>query len=114
MAYVVSRLCRECKDTACVAVCPVDCFYVPVAATAELPDQLYISSAECIDCGACEPECPWEAITAGDAVPDLFADDTPLNVRCDTERDLFVVAKKEEKPKPSVDQVQANKAKWGL
>ena len=78
MTYTVSRLCRDCKDTACVAVCPVYCFYVPKpeAVTAELPDQLYISPAECIDCGACEPECPWEAITAEDAVPEPFLDHT--------------------------------------
>ena len=114
MTYVVSRLCRDCKDTACVAVCPVDCFYVPKQATEDLPDMLYISAAECIDCGACEPECPWEAITAGDAVPEPFSDDTPLNLRCDTERELFDVAKHNEKPKPSVEEVQANKAKWGL
>ena len=24
MAYVITRLCRDCIDTACVAVCPVD------------------------------------------------------------------------------------------
>ena len=25
MAYIITRLCRDCVDTACVAVCPVDC-----------------------------------------------------------------------------------------
>ncbi len=115
MTYVVSRLCRDCKDTACVAVCPVDCFYEPNEVSADLPNQLYISVAECIDCGACEPECPWEAITAGDAVPEPFAaEDTPLNARCDTERDKFHVSKTVETHKPSPDEVKANKAKWGL
>ncbi len=114
MTYVVSRLCRDCKDTACVAVCPVDCFYVPKEPSGDLPDQLYISEDECIDCGACEPECPWEAITAGDAVPEPFADDYQLNIRCDSERDKFEVAVNVEKPKPTVEEVQANKAKWGL
>jgi len=114
MTYTVSRLCRDCKDTACVAVCPVDCFYVPKEPTDDLPDQLYISPSECIDCGACEPECPWEAITAEDAVPEPFVDDTPLNARCDTERDLFDLAVTIEKPKPSPEEVAANKAKWGL
>jgi ferredoxin len=33
----------------------VDCFYAG-------DDQLYINPNECIDCGACEPECPVEAI----------------------------------------------------
>ena len=32
--------------------------------------QFYIDPDECIDCGACEPECPVTAIFAEDAVPD--------------------------------------------
>ena len=35
----------------------------------EGPDQLFIDPEECIDCGACEPECPVEAIFPEDAVP---------------------------------------------
>ena len=27
MAYIITRLCRDCVDTGCVAVCPVDCIY---------------------------------------------------------------------------------------
>ena len=27
MTYIITRLCRDCVDTACVAVCPVDCIY---------------------------------------------------------------------------------------
>ncbi|HXI04479.1 MAG TPA: 4Fe-4S dicluster domain-containing protein [Candidatus Saccharimonadales bacterium] len=114
MTYVVSRLCRDCKDTGCVSVCPVDCFYVPKAPSEELPDQLYISADECIDCGACEPECPWEAITEGEAVPEPFADDTPLNALCDSRRDEFDLAVHEEKERPSPEEVVRNKAKWGL
>src|SRR5262245_66376880 len=81
MSYVVTRLCRGNKDTSCVAVCPVDCFYVPNAATAELPDQLYISPAECINCSACVDACPWQAIFDEGDVPAAFADDTALNAR---------------------------------
>ena len=32
--------------------------------------QLYIDPEECIDCGACEPECPVDAIYDEDAAPD--------------------------------------------
>jgi ferredoxin len=32
----------------------------------------YINPDECIDCGACEPECPVEAIFADDAVPEQW------------------------------------------
>ena len=32
--------------------------------------QLYIDPEECIDCGACEPECPVEAIFEESEVPE--------------------------------------------
>ncbi len=55
MAYIVADPCVKCKYTDCVAVCPVDCFY-------EGKNMLVIHPDECIDCGACEPECPTTAI----------------------------------------------------
>ena len=55
MTFVVTDNCRRCRFTDCVAVCPVDCFHAD-------EDMLYIDPAECIDCGACVPECPVEAI----------------------------------------------------
>ena len=63
MAYIVAEPCINCKYTDCVAVCPVDCFYEGV-------NMLVISPDECIDCGACEPECPVEAIFAEEDMPD--------------------------------------------
>lgn len=63
MTYIIVEPCIGTKDSACVAVCPVDCIY-------EGDDQYYINPDECIDCGACEPECPVDAIFADDAVPD--------------------------------------------
>ncbi len=115
MTYVVTRLCREKTDTSCVTVCPVDCFYVPKEVSDKLPNHLYISAAECIDCGACEPECPWEAIFEGDAVPDPFKEkDTPLNLLSDDDRDSFETATNSEKPRPSTDEIAANKKAWGL
>ena len=55
MTYVIVEPCINVKDRSCVDVCPVDCIY-------EGEDQLYIHPDECIDCGACEPECPVTAI----------------------------------------------------
>jgi ferredoxin len=55
MTFVVTDNCQKCRFTDCVSVCPVDCFYGD-------DEQLYINPDECIDCGACEPECPVEAI----------------------------------------------------
>lgn len=63
MPYIITEACINVKDRACVDVCPVDCIY-------EGADQLYIHPDECIDCGACEPECPVSAIYSEEDVPD--------------------------------------------
>ena len=64
MAMVVTEPCFGCKYTDCVVVCPVDCFH-------EGESMLYIDPEECIDCGACVPECPVEAIFyEGDVPPE--------------------------------------------
>ncbi len=65
MAYVVTEPCVGVKDKACLAVCPCDCFY-------EDAQQLYIHPDECVDCGACEPECPVEAIYLDTEVPEKW------------------------------------------
>jgi ferredoxin len=62
MPYVITEPCIGTKDASCVEVCPVDCIY-------EGPDQYYIHPDECIDCGACEPECPVTAIFPDSDVP---------------------------------------------
>jgi NAD-dependent dihydropyrimidine dehydrogenase PreA subunit len=63
MTYVITEPCIGTKDQSCVEVCPVDCIY-------DAGDQFLINPEECIDCGACEPECPVEAIYPEDEVPD--------------------------------------------
>ena len=55
MTYVIALPCVDVKDRACVEECPVDCIY-------EGARSLYIHPDECVDCGACEPVCPVEAI----------------------------------------------------
>ena len=65
MAFVVTEPCIGTKSRDCVGVCPVDCFY-------EDAEQLYIHPDECIDCGACEPECPVDAIFTEADVPDRW------------------------------------------
>ena len=73
MAYIITRLCRDCVDTACVAVCPVDCIYRYTGSdSATFPNQLYIHPDECIDCTACVPVCPVEAIFAEGDVPEKW------------------------------------------
>ena len=63
MPYLIAQPCIDVKDRGCVDVCPVDCIY-------EGPDQLYIHPDECIDCGACEPECPVTAIFPEEDTPE--------------------------------------------
>ncbi len=62
MTYVITPGCVDLKDRACIDECPVDCIY-------EGPRMLYIHPDECVDCGACEPVCPVEAIYYEDDVP---------------------------------------------
>ena len=42
-------------------------------------EMLYIHPDECIDCGACEPECPVEAIFPEDEIPDDQKDFIRIN-----------------------------------
>jgi NAD-dependent dihydropyrimidine dehydrogenase PreA subunit len=55
MTYVITESCIDIKDRSCVEECPVDCIY-------EGGRKLYINPDECIDCGACAPACPMDAI----------------------------------------------------
>ncbi len=68
MTYTICEPCIDVKDRACVDECPVDCIY-------EGGRMLYIHPDECVDCGACEPVCPVEAIYYED---DLKEEDLPF------------------------------------
>ena len=65
MTYIIAEPCIDIKDRSCVDVCPVDCIH-------EAGRILVIDPEECIDCGACEPECPVEAIFPEDALPEKW------------------------------------------
>ena len=56
MTYLIAGPCIDVLDRSCMDECPVDCIY-------EGDRKLYIHPDECVDCGACEPVCPVEAIT---------------------------------------------------
>ncbi len=71
MAFVITEACIGTKDASCVKVCPVDCIHpAPTEEGFDTTDQLYIDPEVCIDCGACEPECPVTAIFAEEDVPE--------------------------------------------
>jgi NAD-dependent dihydropyrimidine dehydrogenase PreA subunit len=75
MAYVITTKCT--RVGSCVPVCPTDSIHF-VDGNAEWP-LYYINPDTCIDCGACEAECPEKAIFAGDDVPANMAACVQLN-----------------------------------
>ena len=83
MTFIITEPCVGTCDTVCVDVCPVDCIHGPISTNGmatEVPElraagklhdkQLYIDPETCIDCGACVPECPVDAIYPDYLVPD--------------------------------------------
>ncbi len=106
MTYIVTERCTSNRYTDCVADCPVDCFY-------ELkdPHMLIVNPDECIDCDACVPLCPVNAIYPEAEVPeeheewieknaaDLCTDDNRITETVgslDGALDIEAVKKKEE------------------
>ena len=92
MAYIVTEPCIGTKDRSCVEVCPVDCFYNDEnkelntkagkdAANEGDTGMLVIHPDECIHCGACEPECPVEAIYEDDSVPEKWKEYVEINTK---------------------------------
>ncbi|MFC4943533.1 4Fe-4S dicluster domain-containing protein [Pseudonocardia sp. GCM10023141] len=63
MPYVITDACVDVMDRSCVDQCPVDCIR-------EGTRMLYIDPEACIDCGACEPACPQEAIYLDLSLPE--------------------------------------------
>ncbi len=72
MAYVVTQPCFGCKYTDCVVVCPCESFR-------EGEQMLFIDPESCVDCDACVPECPVEAIFYEENVPPQWREFIELN-----------------------------------
>jgi NAD-dependent dihydropyrimidine dehydrogenase PreA subunit len=73
VTYVIAEPCVDLLDKACIEECPVDCIY-------EGGRMLYINADECVDCGACEPVCPVEAIFYEDDLPEKWHDYQQANI----------------------------------
>ena len=56
MPHIVNDNCRLCLFTDCVEHCPVHCFHAD-------EERTYIDPEVCIDCSACVPACPMQAIS---------------------------------------------------
>ena len=77
MAYVIAEPCIDVLDISCVSVCPVDCIHYDEGTDRKL----FIDPNECIDCGACEPECPVNAIFPEESLPDRSGRSTRRSTR---------------------------------
>ena len=98
MPYIVTDNCYDCRFTDCVTVCPVECFHGD-------GKMLYIDPDECIDCGACEPECPVQAIFEDSEVPDDKQEWVAINA--EKAPSLPVVADKQD-PLPSAEEKKSS------
>ncbi|MCB9778893.1 MAG: ferredoxin family protein [Alphaproteobacteria bacterium] len=103
MPFVVAEPCVKCKYTDCVEVCPVDCFH-------EGENMLVIDPVECIDCGACVPECPAEAIYLDEDLPAKWAEYEALNARL---AEKWPVLSGAREPLPDADDWKGRSGKRG-
>ncbi len=83
MTHVITALCL--RDSACVDVCPVEC--IIQGKPEEQWPWYMIDPDTCIDCGACVPECPYEAIFPEDEVPTAYTMKADQYL-CDTKEKL--------------------------
>ena len=114
MAFTITQLCTDCNDISCTQVCPVDCIYEYNGDDPSIPkNMLLIDPDECIDCNACVPECPWEAIFENEEVPDVFKDDIELNAKI-MDQPRIVPERPADMTTPTSEEVQANKEKKGF
>ena len=116
MIYVITRLCRDCVDGACVEVCPVDCIveHRPAEGPSELPRQLFINPDLCISCDQFVPACPWEAIYQERDVPARFRDDIALNELASTRNAEFHVPVTRLLRGATREEADENKRRWGI
>ncbi len=75
MSHVITEKCLGERYGSCVAVCPVDCIH-PGDYKGEV--FMIIDPETCIDCGACIPECPINAIVGS-------VDDDPAYAKINAE-----------------------------
>ncbi|MBN1264575.1 MAG: ferredoxin family protein [Anaerolineales bacterium] len=68
MSSIITRLCL--RNGSCAEVCPVEA--IIAGKPVEQWPWYYIDAESCIDCGACIPECPHEAIYEEGEVPSNY------------------------------------------
>jgi ferredoxin len=73
MSFVITSLCI--RSGSCALVCPIECIVPGPKNDPNWDNQYFIDSDSCIDCGACEPECPMSAIFDENDVPEEYLAD---------------------------------------
>lgn len=80
MSFIITSKCISCIDGGCLKVCPMDCIHGPINPIGEGKEsltmtleekkgkQLYINPIDCINCSACIPECPVDAIVSSEEI----------------------------------------------
>ncbi len=101
MTTVVTDNCKGCRFTDCVTVCPVACFHGD-------DEMLYIDPDVCIDCSACIPECPVNAIYEEDDLPDDKREWIAINAERSA---VLPVVEEKQDPLPTAE---ARKAELGF
>lgn len=97
MPHIVTDNCQLCRYTDCVSHCPVECFHAD-------DERLYIDPDVCVDCGACIPACPVQAIYD---VVDMPDDKEPwIAINRERAKELPVVTEKQT-PLPTADERRA-------
>ena len=89
MTYVVAEPCVNCRYTDCALVCPVEAFHLD-------DDMLHINPETCIDCDACVPECPVEAIYSEEEIPD--GQESFLKLNAELAKKWPVISEKKDAP----------------
>jgi len=93
MPRIVCEPCVDCRFTDCVTVCPSDSFHTGVT-------MVYINPTTCIDCDACVPECPVEAIYEESEVPEEWKSFISVNAEGS---DKNAIITKSAKPLPTAE-----------
>ena len=97
MPHIATDNCQLCRYTDCVSHCPVECFHAD-------DERLYIDPDVCVDCGACIPACPVQAIYD---VVDMPDDKEPwIAINRERAKALPVVTEKQT-PLPTADERRA-------